>query len=119
MSLRKTAEMSLGETAEMSLPDTTMQEQGYASGDVLVKPQWLLDHLQDPGLTVIEVDVGPVAFTKGHIEGAVLWNVYQDLKNANYEPAARQRSKRWSPGPESRRTRRWSSMATHLPWVSG
>jgi thiosulfate/3-mercaptopyruvate sulfurtransferase len=87
MRLREMAVKSLRETAERSLPDTTMQDRGYSSGDVLVKPQWLLDHLQDPGLTVIEVDVGPVAFTKGHIEGAVLWNVYRDLKDANYQPA--------------------------------
>jgi len=87
MSLRETAQMSAQETAGRSAPDTTMQDRGYAPGEVLVEPQWLLDHLRDPGLRVIEVDVGPVAFNEGHIEGAVLWNVYRDLKDASYEPA--------------------------------
>src|SRR5450631_3883780 len=87
MSLRETAQMSAQEAAGRLAPDTTVQDRGYAPGTVLVEPQWLLDHLRDPGLSVIEVDVGPVAFNEGHIEGAVLWNVYRDLKDASYEPA--------------------------------
>jgi thiosulfate/3-mercaptopyruvate sulfurtransferase len=87
MSLRETAQMSLRDTAERSSRDLTTRDKGHASGDILVKPQWLMDHLRDPGLRVVEVDVGPVAFTAGHIEGAVLWNVYRDLKDADYEPA--------------------------------
>lgn len=51
---------------------------------VLVAPEWLEEHLHDPGLRVVEVDVSPAAYTKGHIEGAVLWNVYRDLKDADY-----------------------------------
>ena len=27
----------------------------------------------------------PLAFGEGHIDGAVLWNVYSDLKDANYQ----------------------------------
>ena len=53
--------------------------------DVLVEPGWLEEHLHDPALRLVEVDVSPVAYDKGHIEGAVLWNVYRDLKDANYQ----------------------------------
>jgi thiosulfate/3-mercaptopyruvate sulfurtransferase len=49
-----------------------------------VEPAWLEEHLHDPALRVVEVDVSPVAYDRGHIEGAVLWNVYRDLKDANY-----------------------------------
>ena len=55
------------------------------TGDVLVEPRWLEEHLHDPALRVIEVDVSPAAYDEGHIEGAVLWNVYRDLKDSNYQ----------------------------------
>jgi len=51
---------------------------------VLVTPDWLEDHLWDPTLRLIEVDVSPAAYDEWHIEGAVLWNVYSDLKDGDY-----------------------------------
>jgi thiosulfate/3-mercaptopyruvate sulfurtransferase len=61
-----------------------LQEAGTRT-DVLVAPEWLEEHLHDPSLRLVEVDVSPVSFDKGHIEGAVLWNVYRDLKDTNYQ----------------------------------
>lgn len=61
----------------------------YASGEVLVPPHWLDEHLHDPGLRVVEVDVSPAAYDTWHIDGAVLWNVYSDLKDAAYHLAGR------------------------------
>ena len=52
--------------------------------EVLVDTEWLADHLNDAQLRVVEVDVHPAAFTEGHIEGAVLWNIYTDLKDPDY-----------------------------------
>jgi thiosulfate/3-mercaptopyruvate sulfurtransferase len=57
---------------------------GYARGDALVEPSWLRAHLNDPGLRVIEVDVSRAAYDAGHIEGAVLWTIYTDLKDLDY-----------------------------------
>jgi thiosulfate/3-mercaptopyruvate sulfurtransferase len=51
---------------------------------VLVSPQWLEAHLDDPRVRVVEVDVSAAAYNDGHIDGAVLWNVYSDLKDADY-----------------------------------
>jgi thiosulfate/3-mercaptopyruvate sulfurtransferase len=51
---------------------------------VLVGPAWLAGHLSDPGARVVEVDVSPAAYGDWHIDGAVLWNVYADLKDASY-----------------------------------
>jgi thiosulfate/3-mercaptopyruvate sulfurtransferase len=51
----------------------------------LVDTDWLDAHLDDPKVRVVEVDVNPVAFREGHIEGAVLWDIYTDLKDANYD----------------------------------
>lgn len=53
---------------------------------VLVTPDWLTDHLYDPDMGVVEVDVSSAAYDEWHIDGAVLWNVYQDLKDDNYQP---------------------------------
>jgi thiosulfate/3-mercaptopyruvate sulfurtransferase len=58
---------------------------GPGLGDgVLVDPGWLAGHLNDADVRVIEVDVSPVAYNNWHIDGAVLWNVYADLKDSDY-----------------------------------
>ena len=53
--------------------------------EVLVDTRWLDAHLDDPQVRVVEVDVNPAAFREGHVEGAVLWDIYADLKDANYD----------------------------------
>ena len=58
---------------------------GAARDAVLAEPEWLERHLHDPALRVVEIDVSPAAYRQGHIPGAVLWNIYQDLKDANYQ----------------------------------
>jgi thiosulfate/3-mercaptopyruvate sulfurtransferase len=55
-----------------------------ASGNVLVDAGWLRDHLTDPQVRVVEVDVSPANYRDWHIDGAVLWNVYADLKDGDY-----------------------------------
>ena len=58
---------------------------GRAFGDgVLVDPAWLAGHLHDANLRVVEVDVSRAAYDEWHIDGAVLWNVYSDLKDSDY-----------------------------------
>jgi thiosulfate/3-mercaptopyruvate sulfurtransferase len=54
---------------------------------VLADPGWLAAHLGDPSVRVVEVDVSRRAYDEWHIEGAVLWNVYTDLKDADYRLA--------------------------------
>ena len=51
---------------------------------VLVDQRWLAAHLDDPQVRVVEVDVSPAAYNDWHIDGAVLWNIYSDLKDAGY-----------------------------------
>ena len=55
--------------------------------DVLVDPGWLRAHLGDPRVRVVEVDVSPAAYNDWHIDGAVLWDVYRDLKGPDYRLA--------------------------------
>jgi len=63
----------------------------YATGQApgvgnaaLADRHWLRSHLDDPRVRVIEVDVSPAAYNDWHIDGAVLWNIYGDLKDADY-----------------------------------
>src|SRR6266702_3920492 len=51
---------------------------------VLVDAAWLDAHLHDPAVRVVEVDVSGRAHDEWHIEGAVLWDGYRDLKDADY-----------------------------------
>ncbi len=61
---------------------------GSDLGDrVLVDPGWLAGHLNDSDVRVVEVDVSPAAYDDWHIDGAVLWNIYADLKDAGYRTA--------------------------------
>src|SRR5580700_9951232 len=55
-----------------------------ASDGVLVDTEWLHAHLSDPHVRVVEVDVSAAAYDDWHIDGAVLWNIYADLKDADY-----------------------------------
>ncbi len=54
--------------------------QSFVDGD------WVVAHLDDPTVRIIEVDVTPSRYKDGHIPGAVLWNVYGDLHHPDYSP---------------------------------
>ena len=60
-----------------------------AGDEVLVHPEWLQAHLSDPHVRVVEVDVSTAAYDNWHIDGAVLWNIYTDLKDADYRLAGK------------------------------
>jgi thiosulfate/3-mercaptopyruvate sulfurtransferase len=47
----------------------------------LVSTEWIAEHAKDKGLRVVEVDVDPLAYVKGHIDGAVGWNWRTDLQD--------------------------------------
>jgi thiosulfate/3-mercaptopyruvate sulfurtransferase len=46
-------------------------EQGYANPAAIVSTQWVADHLNDPNVRLIEVDVDTAAYGQGHVQGAV------------------------------------------------
>jgi len=47
----------------------------------LLSTEWIAEHGKDKGLRIVEVDVDPSAYDKGHIEGAVGWNWRRDLQD--------------------------------------
>jgi thiosulfate/3-mercaptopyruvate sulfurtransferase len=53
--------------------------------EALVDPRWLDQHVDDPAVRIVEIDVSPAAYTQGHIKNAVLWDVYRDLKDPDYQ----------------------------------
>ncbi len=53
---------------------------GYAHPEVLVDTQWVADHLNDPKVRLVEVDVDTTAYDSGHIAGAVGWNWRTDTQ---------------------------------------
>jgi thiosulfate/3-mercaptopyruvate sulfurtransferase len=52
---------------------------GYANPGSLVETGWLEEHVDDPGIRLIEVDEDTTAYDKGHIRRAVAWNWSTDL----------------------------------------
>jgi thiosulfate/3-mercaptopyruvate sulfurtransferase len=51
-----------------------------ANPDSLVTTDWAVEHLNDPGVRFVEVDVDTTAYDKGHLPGAVGWNWRNDLQ---------------------------------------
>ena len=51
----------------------------YSHPDSLVDTQWLTEHLKDPFVRIVEVDLSPEACQNAHIPGAVFWNIFSDL----------------------------------------
>ena len=47
---------------------------GYANEAALVSTEWVAEHLNDPAVRLIEVDVDTTAYDTGHIPGAVGFN---------------------------------------------
>jgi thiosulfate/3-mercaptopyruvate sulfurtransferase len=48
---------------------------------VLVTTQWVHDHLNDPAVRVVEIDVDTRAYDAGHVRGAVGWNWQTQLQD--------------------------------------
>jgi thiosulfate/3-mercaptopyruvate sulfurtransferase len=53
----------------------------YAKPDALVSPEWAQQHLNDPGVRFVEVDVDTAAYEQSHLPGAVGWNWTSQLSD--------------------------------------
>ena len=54
----------------------------YAHPESLVSTDWVAQHLNDPNLRLVEVDVDTSAYEQGHIAGAVGWNWQSQLQQS-------------------------------------
>ena len=53
----------------------------YAHPEVLVTTGWVAEHINDPKVRLVEVDVDTAAYEKGHVRNAVGWNWQTDLND--------------------------------------
>jgi thiosulfate/3-mercaptopyruvate sulfurtransferase len=56
------------------------QVNGYVHPEVLVETAWVAEHLGEPSLRLVEVDVDTTAYDSGHIPGAIGWNWRRDTQ---------------------------------------
>ncbi len=47
---------------------------GYATDTALVDATWAREHLDDPAVRFVEVDVDTTAYEQSHVPGAIAWN---------------------------------------------
>jgi thiosulfate/3-mercaptopyruvate sulfurtransferase len=52
----------------------------YARPESIVETEWVYEHLDDPSVRLVEVDVDTNVFDHGHISGAVGWNWQSQLQ---------------------------------------
>ncbi len=57
-----------------------MAANGYAN-DALVSADWALQHLDDPTVQFVEVDVDTTIYGQGHLPGSVSWNWTTELSD--------------------------------------
>jgi thiosulfate/3-mercaptopyruvate sulfurtransferase len=53
----------------------------YRHPEVLVSTEWAAEHLSDPKVRLVEVDVDTSSYDQGHIPGAVGWNWQTQLQD--------------------------------------
>jgi thiosulfate/3-mercaptopyruvate sulfurtransferase len=57
------------------------QNRGYKHPEVLVSSEWVAEHLQDPGVRIVESNEDPLLYPSGHIPGAVQIDWAADLND--------------------------------------
>jgi thiosulfate/3-mercaptopyruvate sulfurtransferase len=69
--------------AQQEIERNTMSEtrETYAKPESLVSTGWVAEHLNDPKVKIVEVDVDTAAYEKGHIQNAIGWNWQTDLND--------------------------------------
>jgi thiosulfate/3-mercaptopyruvate sulfurtransferase len=54
----------------------------YAHPEVLVSTAWVAEHLNDPGIRIVESDEDVLLYTQGHVPGAVMIDWHTDLQDS-------------------------------------
>jgi len=62
-------------------PDPAPELSQYAHPELLVSTQWLSEHLEDPGIVVVESDEDVLLYDTGHIPGAIKVDWHLDLND--------------------------------------
>ncbi len=62
-------------------PDTSPELAQYSKPELLVTTGWLAEHLNDPGLVIVESDEDVLLYDTGHIPGAIKVDWHLDLND--------------------------------------
>jgi thiosulfate/3-mercaptopyruvate sulfurtransferase len=65
----------------VTAPSPTIESKGYVHPEVLVSTDWLAEHLNDPGLRLLEADEDVLLYALGHIPGAQKIDWHTDLND--------------------------------------
>lgn len=60
---------------------SAIEDRGYAHPEVLVSTDWVAEHLDDPGVRLVESNEDPLLYATGHIPGAVEVDWTRDLNH--------------------------------------
>ncbi|MDQ3310331.1 MAG: sulfurtransferase [Gemmatimonadota bacterium] len=66
----------MASTQPSSMP---IEQRGYAHPEALVTTDWVAEHLEDPGIRLVESDEDVILYETGHIPGAVKVDWHTDL----------------------------------------
>jgi thiosulfate/3-mercaptopyruvate sulfurtransferase len=53
----------------------------YSNPETLVTTSWVAEHVNDPKVKIVEVDVDTAAYDRGHVRNAIGWNWQTDLND--------------------------------------
>ncbi len=59
----------------------SFEEHGYAKPQVLVSTDWVVAHLDDPKVRIVEADEDVTLYDRGHVPGAVKLDWHLDLND--------------------------------------
>ncbi|MBA3450224.1 MAG: sulfurtransferase [Chloroflexia bacterium] len=65
----------------MVATDPRFTDSGYANPDVLVSTDWVVEHLDDPNVRIVESDEDVLLYDIGHIPGAIKLDWHTDLQD--------------------------------------
>src|SRR4249919_962076 len=68
-------------TTTVTTGDVSIVAKGYVHPDALVGTEWLAEHLNDPGIRIVESDEDVLLYDTGHIPGAVKIDWHADLND--------------------------------------
>ena len=54
----------------------------YAHPETLVTTEWLVEHLNDPKLRIVEIDLDSQGYEQGHIPGSIFWSAMTQLSSS-------------------------------------
>jgi thiosulfate/3-mercaptopyruvate sulfurtransferase len=58
-----------------------IESRGYVRPEVLVSTEWVANHLNDPGIRIVESNEDPLLYATGHVPGAVEVDWTRDLND--------------------------------------